>query len=462
MLADKLISRSPSGGTGFLSTRSADSYEIVTDVAVDSLDYSYAIGYYEDTRYIPIVIKYDPTGNVVWQKSFGSDVYPQTNYKIRPLKVRVKNNSIFIVSAVTYIPNTAYEWTMVTKFDLNGNAATEQNTTIFAYLNKILYPTGIDVDSNSNVYLTMYGIMPNTTQAQHSVVVKLSSNLNDVIWTAKITNTIQPTFLKSIHVDEARGFVYAGGTYLPKDGTFSNNIVVKLRMSDGIVLLKKTFRFGYYGNDFEGIKTDSNGFVYACGTTMPASSGSNHENASICKIDPASLNVIWAYDFRSSFTGQDAFHDIDIDLNDNIYLSGMTIASSTQTVRRLLLIRMDSSGSLIRQRALTTYETRLAKCQVNNKGNVFITCDTNFSKDFFIAKMPTTFTDIRSYGSLTSYNPNLIQSNIPTPIYTSYATQNITNNTYWSDTYGIFKFNWNTLPMYSYNFQPSSFSKVNF
>ncbi len=270
--------------------------------------------------YDPIVTKYDSDGNPIWNIQFGS-----TNFDWITDIVTDNRNNFYVAGytegnlGATKDAEVADVW--VAKYDSNGNQLWIQQ-----FGTEIINRTfGIDVDNNNNIYLSGYTIEETrSSQTDDSWVTKYDSNGNRQ-WFSKF-GTSQYDEAYDIAVDD-EGNVYSTGWTLGDLGGNNSGIYdvwVAKHNNDGD--LQFIEQFGSEDYEFPwGIDTDSEGNIYVTGWTLGDLAGNN---AGSYDVWVAKYNSDgdrqWLQQFGTRGDDSLLYGDIEIDSNDDIFLTGYT------------------------------------------------------------------------------------------------------------------------------------------
>ncbi|HEY9670385.1 MAG TPA: SBBP repeat-containing protein [Waterburya sp.] len=268
-----------------------------------------------------LVAKYDSLGNLLWTKQFGTSS-ADTIYSID-----TDNQGNFYVAGFTEgdlaTPRQAEvsdAW--LAKYDSNGNQQWIQQ---FGEAS-ISQGFSIDVDNNGNAYLSGITVKPAPEIATDDLwVTKYDTNGNRQWFTELGSSAFDESYAVAVSND---GSVYAGGWTI---GDFAGENVgvydAALAKLDNNGQVEWTRQFGT--PDYEwtwGVDTDSQGNVYATGWTLGNLGGESagSYDAFLVKYDSQG-NQQWIKQFGSA--GDDEAFRINIDSNDNIFLTGYTNGS---------------------------------------------------------------------------------------------------------------------------------------
>jgi hypothetical protein len=312
------------------------------------------------------IAKFDPLGNPLWLKTFGSNEQEQYEYITLDSAGNVYGTAAFYGDTFTVLNHSvANSWVTNSpdiatfKLDKDGN---------FKWLRKVdgngsEFPYDIELDQYANVYLTTgyYNSTVNfagTTVSNSSLtyyggfVAKYDKDGNEV-WMKGLSSQGN-VYASEIYIDSSNT-MYIGGSFDAASITFGNHTLTssftipsesesylfKLN-SDGNVLWSKTFGSNTMGNEYVSeIKTDHVGNIILVGDfdgstmTVDGSTVANValSDAYLLKLN-ASGNLIWFKGYGGN--GYDFFNDIEATQNDDLIVcgsfTGNTIGLGTNTL----------------------------------------------------------------------------------------------------------------------------------
>ncbi len=265
-----------------------------------------------------LVTKYDSLGNVLWTKQFGTSSTDMI-YGIATDKQGNFYVAGFTEGDLASPKQAVVSDSWVAKYDSNGNQQWIQQ---FGEAS-ISEAFSIDVDDNSNVYLSGITVKPSAEIAtDDSWVIKYDTNGNRQWFTEYGTPAFDETYAVAVSND---GSVYSGGWTLGDLGGENAGLydaaLAKLNNNGEV---EWTRQLGT--PDYEwmwGVDTDSQGNVYATGWTLGDLGGENAGSYDVflTKYDSQG-NQQWIKQFGTA--GDDEAFRLNIDSNDNIFLTGYT------------------------------------------------------------------------------------------------------------------------------------------
>ncbi|MDJ0744463.1 MAG: SBBP repeat-containing protein [Xenococcaceae cyanobacterium MO_167.B27] len=270
--------------------------------------------------YDPIVTKYDSDGNQIWNIQFGSANFDWIT------DIVTDNQGNFYVAGYTEgnlgaTKNAEVADVWVAKYNSDGNQIWIQQ-----FGTEVINRTfGIDVDDDGNVYLSGYTIEETrTSQTDDSWVTKYDSNGNRQWFTEFGTRQYDEAY--DIAVDN-EGNVYSTGWTLGDLGGDNSGIYdIWVAKHDNDGELQFIQQFGSEDYEFPwGIDTDSEGNVYITGWTLGDLAGDNAGSYDtwVAKYN-SNGDRQWIRQFGTQGDDSLLYGDIEIDSNDNIFLTGYT------------------------------------------------------------------------------------------------------------------------------------------
>jgi Ca2+-binding RTX toxin-like protein len=373
-----------------------------------------------------LVTKYDSQGNLLFTKQFGTSNFDSI------FSIATDNQGSFYVTGTTE-GNLATPLqasgadAFIAKYDSNGNQQWIQQ------FGRELINDGlsIDVDNNGNAYVSGITVRSSPDIATDDFwVTKYDTNGNRQWFTEFGSSSFDEPYANAVSND---GSVYAAGWTLGNfAGTNAGLYDAALAKLDNNGQVEWTRQFGT--PDYEwiwGVDTDSQGNVYATGWTLGSLAADNagSYDAFLAKYDSQG-NQQWIKQFGSA--GDDETFGINIDSQDNIFLTGYTngdLAGPNAGSYDAWAARYDTNGNQvwIQQYGTPQLDNGLGITS-DNAGNVYATgiTDGSFgginagSFDSWLAKLnPATGTllDFSSTPQAVNTSPVLetLASDISTP-----------------------------------------------
>ena len=354
-----------------------DGIDGVTSSATDFLGNLYVAG---GTKGDILVAKYDNNGNQLWIQDFGTSGYEAAT----EIAVDRAGNSylVGVTNNDLAAPNAGSFDVWLAKYDSNGNQLWLEQ-----FGNELVdLSYSIDVDLDGNIYLSGHSgkAAPDEDQAilgqtLDSWVAKYDSN-GDRLWLQEF-EVSGLTEAYGVVVDPNNRVYATGWTVGDLGGENAGLYDIWLAQldSDG-----NTIRLEQFGSeDYEfpwSIDTDSQGNVYTIGWTL---GNLGRENAGsydswVAKYD-SDGNQLWIQQFGTS--GDDGtgtfFGDIDVDSNDDIFLTGYTdnnLGGANAGSYDPWVAKYDSDGNQLWIQQFGTPEFDYAgSINSDNAGNLYVT-----------------------------------------------------------------------------------------
>jgi uncharacterized delta-60 repeat protein len=257
-----------------------------------------------------LVIKFDSTGKLKWQTSFGN--------------ARSKMNGLVIDSADNiYVTGSSYNGIsmdyVTIKYDSHGSILwNAQYDGPSAQDDK---PSGISVASTGDVYVTgaSYG---NGTMSDIATIKYDSQGVEQ--WIARYNGSLNNRDSASGIVLDSSGNAFVAGTTV-RNGSSYDFIIIKY--TDAGLEVWKTFYNGTAnGADFaKSIITDNKGFVYVTGRS---NGKATYGDYATLKISYTGI-IQWAARFDGPESGIDDPVSIGVDNQNNVIVTGLTYSSTT-------------------------------------------------------------------------------------------------------------------------------------
>jgi uncharacterized delta-60 repeat protein len=324
-----LIKRDPLGAVIWQRILTGAQDDVGFAVVVDLADNVYISGYTISGGAGSldfIVVKYNPSGEVVWQKFLGG---PSVDIGYS-LAVDSANNLIVAGQGFTGLGNYDYS---VSKLDSSGNqiwqaviGGTEADTV-----------RGVAVDSEDSIYVFGYSASE-PAQNANMLLVKYNS-AGDIQW-GRLLGGYNFEQGNAIAIDASDDIFIVGGSASTGVGGY-DMITAKLDKSGNIYWQRA---LGGAANDMgQSIAIDSLGNVYVCGWTQ--SQGTGPVTMIIARYDTFG-NLIFQRVLYG--VGTEYSYDIAIDSNDDIVITGAT-NSVTLDATESITIRLPNNGALTGQ-----------------------------------------------------------------------------------------------------------------
>jgi len=301
------------------------------DVALDGEGNVYVVGWTwgtlpdqsSDGLYDAFVYKFDPLGNVLWIRQFGSDLGDEA------YGVALDGEGNVYVSGYTWgtLPGQSSaggEDAFVCKFDPLGNVLWIRQ--FGSDLDDGAF--GVALDGEGNVYVAGYtfGTLPGQSSAggEDAFVCKFGP-LGNVLWTRQFGSD-KDDWVRDVALD-GEGQVYiVGATFgtLPGQNSPGEDDAFVCKF-DPLGNMLWICQFGSGWRDWaSGVALDGEGSVYVVGVTggtLPGQSSAGGVDAFLCKFDPLG-NLLWTRQFGPN--DYDWAHGVALDGEGNVYVVGVT------------------------------------------------------------------------------------------------------------------------------------------
>ncbi|MGD9109552.1 MAG: SBBP repeat-containing protein, partial [Phycisphaerales bacterium] len=283
------------------------------DLAVDSLGNIYAVGTSgnEDADSYYSVVKYSPTGEILWSSQFES---PSSNSAGAEAAAVDKNGNIYVTgkvdvndvygkrsSCVTlrYAPDSNIPNWMAVYDGVNHEGA---------------QGVGIITDAGENVYVICSSWYD---EVIGSVLLNYHSDTNVPAWVAQYrTPGAKKDLLVDVALDGQGNIFVIGETRI--SGIDDDYLTIKYSPDGNELWVKKYNSSSSNSDDARGIAVDESGNAYVTGES---SDGSGITSAVTVKYD-SDGNVDWVASYTSPVDGVAFAQDIALDGSGNIYVTG--------------------------------------------------------------------------------------------------------------------------------------------
>ena len=408
-LTPTILAGITTGGTG--------SYNVGEGIVVDSSGNTYVVGWTGPSNVVSSIclIKYDSTGTVLWQtKLAGSEV------KTKGYKVAVdSSNNVYIVGSDSSSASP-FGWVVTAKFNSDGAIQWQRKLETVNTQGK----NAVALDSSGNVYVAATARFNNR---QTCLLIKYDSN-GTIQWQRRFYESTSgySIFIHGIAVDSS-GNVYACGSL----GNFPTSIVVVKYNTSGVYQWHSTL--GNASPDDArayGMSVDSSNNIYITGTIYNSGAG-------VWSMFLAKINSSGALQWQRTLTPpgtpavQPTGYGVTVDSSGNVYTVGFY-----NDIWDVILTKHDVSGTLQWQRNLSSSGYEVGhNISLDLNGNICITGFVSASSDadiFLFSKLPTDGSRTGNYNigqysftysaSLQTTATSTISYNIGSPGYTLLST----------------------------------------
>jgi hypothetical protein len=325
------------------------------------------------------IVKYDSSGNVMWSQSIGGIDNDVATSIVTDAADNMYVSGYFVSPAIQFgthvLANSGYTSFFIVKYDPSGNVVWAKSATGSGIAN------GLSIDNSGNVYVTgnfnSAQITFDTTALANNggwdiFVTKYDTNGN-VLW-AKSSGSVNDEKGQSIAVNAAGDAFITGQFCSPSvsigsavltnpGGTvgYGDFFIAKYDASGNPVWAKSAGGEGNFWDSGYGISTDDNGNAYViaefCSPTVTVGGfvltnlGASNNNIFIAKYDSNGV-AVWA---KSLGLSQNHGFGIDTDASGNVYaisnfagqinLDGTTLNFSSGY--DIFIVKYDTQGSVV-------------------------------------------------------------------------------------------------------------------
>jgi len=286
------------------------------------------------------LVKFDPQGNISWQRKYsksGVNFY----YQFGQNCIDVDSNDNTFIGVMSDAPGGT---DMIT--------AKYSNSGTLEWQRKINFSNdrteAVATDSSGSVFNVGY------TESHQQMgngsgytinVTKHDSSGNHLFTRAYGDNDDRGYYADDAHVDSSGNLLFVGH-FQHSSGT-NYPYLQKVNGTDGSIIFGKTLGSGYHANTTSGVTTDSSGNIYVA---WKARDVNNVYGILFAKYN-SSGTLQWKKEIYDAHNK--SVSAVDVDSSDNIYIWGDSDTPNASQGAAGLLIKMDSSGSMVWQRLIS-------------------------------------------------------------------------------------------------------------
>ncbi len=295
-------------------------------VTTDANGFSYVTGYsFEtETQNDIVIIKYSPTGSIVWANSYNGTA--NSNDEGAGICVDV-NGNVYVTGSVQNL-NRGYD-IVILKY--NSAGALVWNKEYYSPgINAEDKAWGIAVDTDNNIFITGYGT---TGNGYTRIVTQKYLPNGELLWSAFDENSSGDSRGLAIAVNSTG--VYVTG-YVPANNS-SDVVLLKYGHNGGNPVFRQTS--GGSGEDKAwGIVVDADN-VYITGYVTV---GVNNTDCYTAKYSSGG-SLLWSNQFNGTGNEIDKAWGIVVDTDGSVYITGQTAVTSTNT--NYITVKYSNTGT---------------------------------------------------------------------------------------------------------------------
>jgi uncharacterized delta-60 repeat protein len=307
-------------------------------IAIDSYDNVYVTGnsmFFPDVRDYA-TIKYSPDGNELWVARYNG---PNNLYDVASAIAIDSNDNIYVTgnsagsgtgrdyATIKYSPDSNQPiW--VARYDGPGNG----NDSGYA----------IAIDSEDNIYVTGESRRSGISIRYDYATIKYSPDSNQLLWVARYEGSANSSNAAvSIAIDSSDNIYVTGTRSLSLDERDWATIKYS---PDGNELWVATYDGPGHGVDFaEAIAIDSSDNIYVTGYSESSSTRADYTTV---KYSPDSNQPVWVASYNGPNNDTDVAKAIAVDSNDNVYVTGYSTSSGTNSDYATIKYSPDSNEAV--------------------------------------------------------------------------------------------------------------------
>lgn len=285
-------------------------------------------------------VKFNASGQFVWVNRI--DSIQQTDYA-RSIVYDNLNNSVILTGDITVSVSAPLlrDW-IVLRLDTSGTEI--MNSTIDGPGNTFDIPFSIALNSNGNFAVTGFFSMNTAGLSNNDIGTVFYDSMFNIDYTKYFNGNAFADDQGADMVVDAAGNTYVCGFTYNNDIYYEDLVVYKLNASG-----QRQWTYVYRGNQeissekAVSITLDSQQNVYITGTT-DSTAGTAFRNIYTAKLDPAG-NLLWENKFSGSGGGADYPVAIAVGPNGNVIIAANTVNAGTGV--DATIICYDASGNLL-------------------------------------------------------------------------------------------------------------------
>jgi uncharacterized delta-60 repeat protein len=327
-------------------------------VAVDSSGNVYVCGFSSVTGTTDIIlVKYNSSGIIQWQKSLGGGNTNQGN------SVTVDSSGNIYVCGVSNTATGTYQF-QIAKYDTSGTIQWQRRLGD----GSVKYGWSVAVDSSGNVYVGGYG---DATGTEAMFIAKYNTS-GAIQWQRIIADSTYSDIGWAVATDSSGNVYFCGFSDAATGVPGVYNLVIAKYNTSGTIQWQRSLG-SIDGQNGRSVAVDSSGNVYVC--------GASGNNILIAKYN-TSGTIQWQ---RIIGSGSGAYgNSVAVDSSGNVYGLGTNGAN-------LQIAKYNTSGTIQWQRSLSSSGFNVGYSIASDvSGNIYVCGYSTVSgnNDFLFAKLP--------------------------------------------------------------------------
>ncbi|MBI5021058.1 MAG: SBBP repeat-containing protein [Ignavibacteriales bacterium] len=301
-----------------------------------------------------ILVKFDSTGKLIWNRSFGNEKSKATGLTLD------KDGNIHVTGYSYY--SGSYDY-ITLKYNIDGTLLWSASYNGTGNLDD--RSAEIATDNSQNVYVT--GTSYGNESLSDIVTIKYNSDGLEQ-WSARYNGSYNSRDSATGLVVDSIGNVYTAGTTV-RSGSSYDFVVIKY-LTDGIESWKSFYNGPANGADFlNAITTDNKEYIFVTGRSNGVRTYGDYTTLKISY----SGAVKWIARYNGPANSIDDPSSLDIDSEGNVVVTGLTF--SPQTGYDIATIKYDSSGVQLWSRIYNGDDNGndfASDIQIDVEGNIYI------------------------------------------------------------------------------------------
>jgi len=303
----------------------------ISAAVLDDSNNIYVTGYSQEGAalggYNWITIKYYSNGDTAWKRSFNWTA----NSTDEPFAMTIDKSSNIYISGYGRTAQPFDDDFITLKYSSNGDSEWTK-----VYASKSLNPdrsNSITVDDSSNVYASGYGGTPDNNEI---ITIKYNSSGVEK-WIKRFPTNYADLLRHTISANDKNNNIIVNGYYYFGDHYAFNTLKYN---SQGDLLWNRIYKGDGNLNFCHALTTDDSGNVYAAGRSTNTGTGADFVTIKYYSIG----DTAWIRKYDGGFNQFDEAYSIAVDDYQNVYVTGMS--DSTDGLSDYLTMKYDSDGNI--------------------------------------------------------------------------------------------------------------------